>query len=359
MAHDPSRSMRYPSLLALVLVLLAGLSGCTGRGPARADRTQAAGLRDTIPRVQIAPVHRADTGSPSFPSYLDAERQADLVAETEGDVLEVRVREGARVAAGDTLLRIDDRDERLAVERDEAELRWAESEVRRLEQLAGEGHVSPREIEQAQLQLGRARAALGLSRADLDRCWIRAPIAGLVWMVRVEPHRRVAKGETLCRVTDPSEVRVSVYLPEGLRSSVRVGQWVRLECARARTPMSAVVTRIDPVTDPASGTFRVTAGFRRRAGDPEPGADVRLLLPGPTAGPGVMLPARANVEGDGDSTWVWRCEGDRVHRVPVRLGAVIEGAFLVEAGLPEGAMVVVETNRPLTEGAPVRVEKGP
>lgn len=356
MAPIPSHRMRHRLPVPVLLVLLGSLAGCSDRDPTLADRTQAAALADTVPRIRVAPVRRVGRDAPAFPTYLEAERQAELVAETEGEVLEVRVREGARVAAGDTLLRIDDRDEQLAVERDEAELRWTQSEVQRLEQLADKGLVSPREIEQAQLQAGRARAALGLSRAELDRCRVRAPIAGLVWMVRVEPHRRVTKGETLCRVTDPSDVRVSVYLPEGLRSFVHVGQRVPLECTRARTPLSAVVTRIDPVTDPASGTFRVTAGFRRRATDPEPGADVRLILPVSAAGPSVMLPQRAQIEGDGDSTWVWRCDGDRVRRVPVRLGAVRDGAFQVEAGLEDGAMIVVGSDRTLREGALVKVE---
>jgi multidrug efflux pump subunit AcrA (membrane-fusion protein) len=122
--------------------------------------------------------------------------------------------------------------------------------------------------------------------------------------------------------------------------------------------MSAAITRIDPVTDPASGTFRVTAAFRRRAGDPEPGADVRLVLPGGGAGSGLLLPARAVVEGDGDSTWVWRCDGDRVRRAPVRLGTVLDGSFRVEEGLADGATIVVESDRPLVEGARVAVEPG-
>ena len=55
---------------------------------------------------------------------------------------------------------------------------------------------------------------------------------------------------------------------------------------------------------------------------------------------------------------MWRCDGDRVHRVPVRLGTVLEGSFLVEAGLPDGAMIVVESDRPLGEGTRVAVEAG-
>ncbi len=343
----------------LLLALAVALAGCGARRDPSTAGGGAAPRAEGLPRVRVAPVHRAGGGVSSFPTYLEAEHEAELVAETEGDVMEVRAREGARVAVGDTLLGIDDRDERLAFERDRSEYDWALSEARRLESLKADGHVSARDLEQAGLQLDRARAALGLSRVALDKCWVRAPVAGLVWGVRVEPHQRVAVGQALLRVTDPAEVRASVYLPEALRPSVRLGERVRVECERARAPMTAVVRRIDPVTDPASGTFRVTATFRRRAGDPEPGADVRLLLPGAGADRRVLLPERARVEGEGDSTWVWRCDGSRVARVPVRIASVRDGGIQVDAGLEDGALVVVESSRPLADGAAVEVERSP
>jgi RND family efflux transporter MFP subunit len=346
-------------VLGLAALLAAVLTGCAERGPGSAERTQAAALGDTLPHVRVAPVHRADPQSPSFLTYLEADQEADLVAETEGEVLEVRAREGEHVAAGDTLVRIDDRDERLAVERDKAELDWALAECRRVDGLAKDKLVSAREVEQAQLGRDRAQAALGLSRAALDRCWVRAPIAGLVWMVRAVPHRRVSKGDPLCRVTEPASVHASAYLPEQLRPYVRVGERVALHSTRTHRPMTAVIRLIDPVTDPASGTFRITASYRRRPGDPEPGADVRLVLLQRVRGGGVVLPDQATVEGDGDSTWVWCLEEGRTRRVPVRVADVRDGTIRVDAGLDEGALVVVESDRPLRDDGAVEVVKRP
>ena len=351
------KPVRVP--LLFVPVLAIAVAGCGARHDPAAVGGGSSPRGEGLPHVRVAPVRRAGGGVSSFPTYLEAEHEAELVAESEGDVMEVRAREGARVAVGDTLLGIDDRDERLAFERDSAEYGWAASEARRLESLRADGHVSARDLEQAGLNLDRARAALGLARVALDKCWVRAPVAGLVWGVRVEPHQRVALGQALLRVTDPAEMRASVYLPEAMRPAVRIGERVRVECDRARAPMSAVVRRIDPVTDPASGTFRVTATFRRRAGDPEPGADVRLLLPGAGSDRRVLLPERARVEGEGDSTWVWRCDGNRVERVPVRIASVRDGGIQVDAGLDDGALVVVESSRPLVDGAAVEVERSP
>jgi RND family efflux transporter MFP subunit len=286
---------------------------------------------------------------------LEAEREAELVAETDGDIVEIRVREGQRVGQGDTLLIIDDRDERLAIQRDEAERAWALSQLNRAQALDRQGHVSTREVEQARLQLDRAEAAAGLSRMALSRCTVRAPIAGLAWMIRVKPLHRVIVGQPLLRVTDPDRLRASAYLPAAFREEVRVGTRVRLEPVRGGEPIEAVVSRVDPLTDPASGTFKVVSTFRRRSAHAEAGAEARFVLPKRAGGDGCIVPSTTIVEGEGESTWVWRYDADRVHRSAVRLGSTRRDAIHIESGLASNCKVVVGTDRPLHDGSVVEV----
>ena len=251
----------------MILPLTVGLlgAGCSGPSPEPASRTDAATLRSSVPRVRVAAALPTSEGGASFATYLEAEREAELVAETDGDIFEIRVVEGQRVEQGDTLLIIDDRDERLALQRDEAERAWALSQLNRAQALDQQGHVAAREVEQARLQLDRAEAALGLSQVALSRCAVRAPIAGLAWMIRVQPLHRVVVGQPLLRVTDPYRLRASAYLPSAFRGAVRPGTRVRLEPARGGAPIEATVSRVDPLTDPASGTFKVVATFRSRS----------------------------------------------------------------------------------------------
>ena len=341
----------------LVLTLMAGLlgSGCSGPSPEPASRTDAATLRNSVPRVRVAAARPISESGAAFATYLEAEREAELVAETDGDVTEIRVREGQRVGKGDTLLIIDDRDERLALQRDEAERAWALSQLNRAKALDQEGHVSTREVEQAQLQLDRAEAAVGISRIALSRCTVRAPLAGLAWMIRVQPLHRVIVGQALLRVTDPDRLRASAYLPAAFRGEVRSGTRVRLEPVQGGAPIEAVVNRVDPLTDPASGTFKVVATFRRRSAHPEAGAEARFVLPSRSGGDGCLVPSSTIVEGEGESTWVWRCDADRVHRCVVRLGSTRRDEIQIESGLAGNCNVVVGTDRPLRDGSVVEV----
>ena len=341
--------------VALPLAALALAPGCSGRSPDPASRTDAATLQSSVPRVKVAPARPITGADASFGTFLEAEREAELVAETDGEIVAIRVREGERVAEGDTLLVIDDRDEQLALQRDEAEHAWALSQLERAHALDKQGYVSTREVEQASLQLRRAEAALGLSRVALSRCAVRAPIAGLAWMIRVEPLHRVAVGQPLLRVTDPDRLRASAYLPAALRAEVRVGTRVRLEPVRGGEPIEAVVSRVDPLTDPASGTFKVVSTFRRATGSPEAGVEARFVVPSRRGASGCIVPSTTIVESNGDSTWVWRCEADRVRRAIVRIAPHRGDAIEIESGLSGDCRVVVGTDRPLSDGSVVEV----
>lgn len=326
---------RIAGRLGIVPPLLASLAlaGCSGRPPGAGQETGAATLQSSAPRVKVAVARPESDASPAFATYLEAEREAELVAETDGEVMSLRAREGERVSEGDTLLIIDDRDERLALERDEAEYAWALSQLQRAEALGQQGHVSPQELDQARLSVRRAEAALGLAKVALSRCTVRAPIAGLAWMIRVEPLHRVVVGQPLLRVTDPDRLRASAYLPAEFRGALRVGSRVRIEPVQGGAPIEAVVSRVDPLTDPASGTFKVVATFRRASTRSEAGTEARFVVPSRAGERACVVPSTTIVQAEGDSTWIWRCERDRVYRSLVQLGPVRRDGIRIESGL--------------------------
>jgi RND family efflux transporter MFP subunit len=364
-SHAAGGILRAPALSIpslLIVLALISIAGCSGRDsvPAASADLTTAGAPETrsvlsAAKVRVAPARPTQEGDASFQTFLEAEQEAELVAETDGEIISIRVREGQRVAVGDTLLIIDDRDERLALQRDEAERAWSRAQVDRMQRLSTQGHVSVLEVEQAALHLDKAEAAVGLSQVALSRCAVRTPIAGLVWMVRAEPHHRVSTGQPLLRVTNPDRLRACAYLPASLRGVVRAGSRVLLLPARGGAPIETQINRIDPLTDPASGTFKAVAVFRRLPSHPEAGSEVRFVVSGGPDEAGLLVPINTLLEADGDSTWVWSCDGGRVQRCRVRLGPTRRDGFEIVSGLPSGARVVTGSDRPLQDGAVVEV----
>ena len=99
--------------------------------------------------------------------YLQGRIEAplvDLAPKVAGRVVEVRVREGNRVKAGDVLVRLDLGDTAIAVDRDREGLRSAEARYRDL--TAGS---RPREIAAAEADVADKRAQVELARREMTR----------------------------------------------------------------------------------------------------------------------------------------------------------------------------------------------
>lgn len=88
----------------------------------------------------------------------------DLAPKVTGRVVEVRVREGDRVKAGDLLVRLDLGETELAVERDQSSVAAARSRLRDLQA----GSREP-EIDAAEAEVADRRAALDLATKELER----------------------------------------------------------------------------------------------------------------------------------------------------------------------------------------------
>jgi len=126
-------------------------------------------------------------------------------------------------------------------------------------------------VESAHAQ--RDRAAL-----EVEHCAVTAPIGGVVMQRRVQRGQSVKVGDPLFRIADPSVLRAELLLPEAMLGRLRPGQPVRLEPASGGAAVPAKITRVVPIVDPASGTFRVTIDVDNRRARLPAGITVRVDL---------------------------------------------------------------------------------
>jgi len=158
--------------------------------------------------------------------------ESDLVAEVRGRVLWVsqRLVVGGFFRRGDELLRLDDREHRIARDRANATVRLRQSEARlaaaeaeRRQQLERRGAASAADLEQfesrksvAEASLAEARAALAQVELDLERTVVRAPFDGRVRERSVDVGQFVSPGIKLGRIfaVDYAEVRLPVQIDE-------------------------------------------------------------------------------------------------------------------------------------------------
>lgn len=153
------------------------------------------------------------------PAIIRASERSPVTATRAGTISAIHTTQGAKVSAGDLLLR----------------LHAAEEQA----QLA----ASQRDFDAALVRMltdpldGGARQAVSTLRAQRDLIAsraaereIRAPISGTIGDVRVRPGQSVTPGDLLVSITaGPARFSVIAFLPGERRPSLRAGQPLRLE----------------------------------------------------------------------------------------------------------------------------------
>jgi len=114
------------------------------------------------------------------------------------------------------------------------------------------------------------------SGEDASQTAVRAPFAGVVALRKVQRGQMVKEGDLLFRVCDPDRLRAELLLPESRLGTIRPGQSVLLVPVAGGAPAAASVSRVSPLVDAASGTFRVTIDVDNRSARLPAGVTVRV-----------------------------------------------------------------------------------
>jgi RND family efflux transporter MFP subunit len=171
-------------------------------------------------------------------------REVVLASKVLAAVRVLNAREGARVAAREVLIVLDDRDLAADVERADAERRNARSRLERLQSVAEEGLVAPQTLEDAERSLRVAEAARDAAAALLASATIRAPFDGVVTERWIEVGDMATPGKPLLKVEDSRAMRLEVTVSGEEAGLVRAGQ-----------PVEAVIDALGP--EPLAGTVAV------------------------------------------------------------------------------------------------------
>jgi membrane fusion protein (multidrug efflux system) len=304
--------------------------------------------------VEVA-VARADTVVDALDAtgQIEAVQSIELKPEIEGRVVALSVTEGAEVAAGDALLRIDDQELKVQVARAEAERDLARQALARAKELLAERAGSSADLERAEAMSRSTQADLDLYSLRLARTTVRAPFAGVVGQRFVSLGDYVTTGSRLMTVQTVNPQRVSFTVPERFASRLTRGQVVRFRVASiAGQEFAGTVDFVDPVVQLPGRTILMKAvvpnGRRQlRAGmfaEAKLATDVR-----PRA---VVIPEDALVPLQG-STFVWVVLDGKAVRRPVTPGVRSPGFVEVRTGVEAGEQVVVGGQERLFDGAPV------
>lgn len=259
-----------------------------------------------------------------------------------GEVADVLVRAGAKVTKGQVLVILDAERERLARDLAAVQVRDAQQLLDRYEKARPLGAVAESEVDTARTALAEARIQLDQAEVNLADRTILAPFDGIVGIPQIEAGDRVDSSTILLTLDNIDSILVDFEVAETRFDNVRPGQSVRVETwSLPGEEFTGVVESIGSRIDPESRTFAV------RARVPNPNG---RLLAGMSFAvyvdiEGKQYPSVAEISvlwGD-EGTYVWRIDDEnKVSRVPVRVVKRTNGRILLDGGIAQGDLVVVE-----------------
>lgn len=324
-----------------------------------------------------------------LPGRVEPVREAAVLARVTGIIEERLYEEGTYVRAGQPLFRIDSRELQASYAQTEAALQRARATatnaravVTRYRPLVAENALSRQEYDaalaasrEAEAAVSQIRAQLEASSLQLGYTTVRAPISGRAGRALVTEGALVsqAEGTRLTKIEQISPVYVNFAQAASevlaLRRAVAAGEIelddnerveVKLTFSdRTEYPIPGYIDFYALSVDAETGTVALRGEFPNPSGLLLPGEFVRAKIFAGQVSQGITVPQRAvTLTEQGGSVFVIDAKGRAVPR-PITLGAMVDGAWIVESGLKVNDVVIVSNLQKVRPGVTVKRADAP
>jgi membrane fusion protein, multidrug efflux system len=359
---------RNPRLFALVAIAAATLTTMAcGSHEAELAEADLAPVSVTLASVE----NTSDSNTIEVRGTIQPVRQASISSRVMGPVVAVKVRAGATVAKGQTLIEIqpETSDAQLAqatgaLAQAKAGLALAERNFQRYQALYTEKAEPELELEMARMQYEQAQGAVeqadGAVRAAFSvasEAIVKAPFAARVVKTMVEVGDLAAPGRPLVQVESREGQQIWLEVRETDIRRLAIGDEiaVSLDTRPDLGVVTGTVREIEPAADSATHTFTVKADLGEL--QVATGLSGRAAIAG-DADDRLLVPAAAVHRHGGLELVVIRADDGTARTRAVTTGIDLgDGRVEILSGLDAGDRVAVDLMAPVADGTPLEVAR--
>jgi len=302
-----------------------------------------------------------------FPAALRASQRAHLAFLQPGYLAERTVERGQDVAVGEVLATLHNpalqpgvAAAEAAVNEARSRLTQLEKDTARLEELVTRNLASQDQLDQTRASRDGAQAALEQANARLDEARnqlldasLRAPFAGRIVEVMLEPGDFAAAGQPVMMIHSGNQLEIELQLPGRVAARLEPGQSLDVMRFDDGALIGATVTEIGAAQPGQTATviarLKPDESLAWRPGD---AVYAELDLPGVEA---LSVPLSSIVNPGTRMSKIFRVRDQTAEEVLVETGRTLRGWVQVNGSLEAGDPIVVAGQAQLLDGEPVRV----
>jgi len=366
--------VRHPQRLLLTLAALITVSSCKSEAP-----------KPPPPKVQAVSTQMAEfTEGVDTVSTLEASNLVELAAQSGGRILDLKIRQGDEVEAGQLLVVLDQEQQRARLAEDKAKADTAKVNYERYQYLAQTGAASQKELDRYRTQYIAAEEKVKSTEATLNYNNLIAPSPGMVADVTVKVGDVIQQGQVFTSLVQNNELEAQVEVPAVFSSRLALGQPVLLSAPGSYDLLATgEVGSIDPRVNKQTQGLLVKAVFPNEDGKLRDGqrlrtrvqikAEEELAVPfaavTQTSGQSFVFrlgtfeelkenPGKADIETLEKGIKAGKLPADAKFalQTPVTVGELENQLYPITKGLEANQMVVTTNLLNLKHGMPVQVQ---
>jgi membrane fusion protein, multidrug efflux system len=271
---------------------------------------------------------------------VSANEFVELHPEVSGRLTYLNVPEGANVAAGTVVARINDADLQAQVGKLNVQLDLARQNEGRLKKLLDLNGINQADYDGALGQVRSLEADMAYTQALIEKTVVRAPFAGRLGLRLVSPGAYVTPATTLASLQQVNQLKVDFSIPDAYSVALKPGDTVQVSTDLSRGErFVARVTAVEPQVNRNTRNLKVRAVIEGHLANPGSFAKVYLGEGGGSVG--ILIPTNAIIP-DAMRKKVVTVRGGKAVMVPVETGTRQSRLIEVRSGLKPGDSVVVD-----------------
>jgi RND family efflux transporter MFP subunit len=343
-----------------LLVLLSIISGCGKESSPEAKIEQPA-------LTLVVGAVTSESGN-VYSGEIRARYETQLGFRTGGKIIERLVDAGARVQAGQVLMRLDPADSGLQANSAQAQYQLAEAEAKRYRELRDKNFVSQSALDAKETALKAASAQAGLAGNQADYTTLRADHSGVIAAISAEVGQVVSAGQSVMRLAQDGEREVAIAIPETQYATLKVGAPADVtlwsegnEAAQPGARPRKLVGRLrelSPAADPASRTYAARVALSGADAQAALGMTAEVRFKSHDKRDQLVVPLSAIFQ-QGDQAALWVVAAD--HSVSLRkvvVAAYRDDGAVIASGVAAGERIVSAGVHKLNAGEKIRVIEG-